>query len=281
VDKSDRLKSDGERLLAAYLRRRGFARFSEYERPVGGKHLDWSVDHPDQSFVMEVYEPQIKIPAGGGSFSSYDGLRGIFERNKKEQIRAAKEAGLPFVGVFARTNSDVDFGPDLVAGAMFGDLIFQMPLAEDGESFDVDRGVTTFGQGGRVQPGQMRGVSAVAILRRFNPTAWKLEGELRARTAHLPSWHAGMSEDQRRATTTELAQVATQIENQFFESGAYDPVAAEARLIVLHNPYADRSLRFDLLNGPHDEQWMSYLDQGASLYGERWKGSLIHEVPHR
>jgi hypothetical protein len=46
VDESDRLKSDGERLLAAYLRRRGFDRFSEYERPVGGKSLDWSVDHP-------------------------------------------------------------------------------------------------------------------------------------------------------------------------------------------------------------------------------------------
>jgi hypothetical protein len=120
---------------------------------------------------MEVYEPEIRIPPNGRPFSSYDGLRGMFERNKREQIRAAKKASLPFVGVLARTNSDVDFGADLVAGAMFGDLTFRVPLAEDGESFDIERGVTTFGSGGRMQRGQMRGVSAVAILRRFNPTA--------------------------------------------------------------------------------------------------------------
>jgi hypothetical protein len=230
---------------------------------------------------MEVYEPEIKIPEGGGPFSSYDGLRGMFERNKKNQIRAAKSAGLPFVGVLARTNSDVDFGPDLVAGAMFGDLTFAMPLAQDGESFDADRGVTTFGKGGRVQPSQMRGVSAVAILRRFNPTAWKLEREFRARTAHIPSWHPGMSQEEQRAASAAIGRITSQIEHQYLESGTYNPAASLARLIVLHNPYADRSLRLDILSGPHDEQWMAYRDEGATLYGERWKGPLIHEVPNR
>lgn len=281
MESPDQPKSDGERLLCAYLEQRGFEAFSEYERQVEGKNLDWSVDHPDQSFVMEVYEPEIRIPPDGRPFSSYDGLRGMFERNKREQIRAAKKASLPFVGVLARTNSDVDFGADLVAGAMFGDLTFRVPLAEDGESFDIERGVTTFGSGGRVQPGQMRGVSAVAILRRFNPTAWKLEKELVVRTAHLPTWHARVNEDERRAVTAELARVATQLEDQFTQSGAYDPAAATVRLIVLHNPHAERSLRLDILDGPHDEQWTAYRDGDASLYGDRWKGPLIHEVPHR
>jgi hypothetical protein len=277
----DHLKSDGERLVAAYLSQRGFHHFSEYERPVGGKLLDFSVDHPDQSFVMEVYEPHIRIPKNGGWFSSYDGLRGMFERNKREQIRAAKNAGLPFVGVLARTNSDIDFGPDLVAGAMFGDLTINMPIAEGGESLDVERGVTAFGSGGKVQPGQMRGVSAVAIVRRFNPTAWKLTKELNARTAGLPSWHAGMTEGESLAIQTRMADIATEIEHQFLRSGTYDPAAAVARLIVLHNPYADRSLWLDILNGPHDEQWLAYRDAGATMYGERSKGSLIDEVPHR
>jgi hypothetical protein len=279
--KPDQPQSDGERLVAAYLRQRGFDRFSEYERPIGGKELDFSVDHPDQSFVLEVYEPEIKIPAGGGSFSSYDGLRGIFERNKKEQIRAAKNNRLPFVGVLARTNSEVDFGPDVVAGAMFGDLTFRMPISEDGESFDIERGVTTFGSGGKVQPGQMRGVSAIAIVRRFNPTAWKMSKELEARTAGLPSWHAGMTAPERAAIQAKIARTATEVEDEFLRSGAYDPAAAVARLIVLHNPYAERSLRLDVLNGPHDEQWLSYRDDGATIYGEIWKGALVAEVPGR
>jgi hypothetical protein len=230
---------------------------------------------------MEVYEPEIKIPVEGGSFSSYDGLRGIFERNKKEQIRAAKNSRLPFVGVLARTNSDVDFGPDLVAGAMFGDLTFRMPIADDGESFDIERGATTFGSGGKVQPSQMRGVSAIAIVRRFNPTAWRLSKEFEARTAGLPSWHAGMTAAQRSAIQAEIAKTATEVEDQFLRSGAYDPATAVARLIVLHNPYAEHSLRLDILNGPHDEQWLSYCDDGATMYAERWKGSLIREVSGR
>ena len=64
------------------------------------------------------FTSEIRIPPNGRPISSYDGLRGMFERNKREQIRAAKKASLPFVGVLARTNSDVDFGADLVAGAM-------------------------------------------------------------------------------------------------------------------------------------------------------------------
>jgi hypothetical protein len=66
--------------------------------------------------------------------------------------------------MFARTNSDVDFGPDLLAGAMFGDLTFVVPVNEGGESSSIDRGITTFAGHGKVQPEQMRGVSAGAEL---------------------------------------------------------------------------------------------------------------------
>jgi hypothetical protein len=273
--------TDGERLLWAYLRQRGYDGFSEYEKLIEGKNPDAFVDHPDQPFVMEVYEPEIKLPPGGGAFSSYEGLRGMFERNKKEQIRAAKKAGLPFVGILARTNSDVDFGPDLVVGAMFGNLEMRFPIAEDGESFDAERGVLGFGQGGKVQPSQMRGVSAIAILRSFNPTLWKMEAEFLKRTAGIQTSRAGMSESERMAGQDAIARIATEVQEESIRSGAFDPSAAIARLIVLHNHHADRSLRLDILNGPHDEQWMAYRDAGSDLYGERWKGSLIHEVPHR
>ena len=188
----------GEQLAAAYLRQRRFDRFAERHRPVGAKRLDWSVDHPSQSFGFEVYEPEIRLPQGGGPFSSYDSLRGMFKNNKKKQIRAAKNAGLPFVGVLARTKADINFSPDLVAGAMFGDLTTVFPIDPDGEGFDPSRATTTFGKGGRgPNQGRGRGVSAVAIIRAFNPTAWRPEEELRVRTASLPKWHAGMSGEER------------------------------------------------------------------------------------
>ncbi len=141
----------------------------------------------------------------------------MFKNNKKKQIRAAKNTGLPFVGVLARTKADIDFSPDLVAGAMFGDLTIVMLIGPDGESFDPSRTTTTFGKGGRVQPGQMRGVSAVAIIRAFNPTAWRPEEELRVRTASLPKWHAGMTAKQRNEIQTAIARAACEIEEQFVD----------------------------------------------------------------
>lgn len=271
----------GEQLAAAYLHQRGFDRFAERHRPVGGKKLDWTVDHPAQPFGFEVYEPEIHLPEGGGWFSSYEGLRGMFKNNKMKQIRAAKEAGLPFVGGLARTNAGIDFSPDIVAGAMFGDITTVMPIGPGGEGFDPTQAITTFGKDGKVQPKQMRGVSAVAIIRDFNPTLWRMEGELEVRTAKLPKWHAGMSDEESHEIQVEMTRMFGDIEEHFTSTGAYDPAARVTRFIVLHNPYADYPLRLDILSGPHDEQWMGFSEEGVPKYGERWRGHLIHEVPGR
>ena len=78
------MKSDGERLFAAYLRQ---CRLEwQYEPDIGGRRPDFLVEHPVRSFVAEVYEPEIHLPPGGGSFESYSARRGAFEGRRSKQL---------------------------------------------------------------------------------------------------------------------------------------------------------------------------------------------------
>lgn len=158
----------GERLFAAYLHQYGLA--SDRHPLVGGRRPDFLVQHPVTPFAAEVYEPELCLPATAGYIDSYRAFRRAFTGRKGDQIKAVKEAGLPCVVVLARTNSDLRFQPEFVAGAMFGDISFELPL-DDPEAV----GRTVFGRGGRVQREQNRGVSAVAILEDFNPTLFRAE----------------------------------------------------------------------------------------------------------
>jgi hypothetical protein len=179
------MKSDGERLFAAYLRQRHLP--WKYEREVNGRHPDFSVDHSEGTFVAEVYEPEIRLPEGGGWFESYTGLRRVFEGRKAKQIRAVKNAGLPYLAVVGATNCDMPLQPLMMAGAMFGNLAVTFKVGSD-DPIDPELTRTIFGGGGRVQPHHYRGVSAVAILERFNPTKWRLDAAMETRLAAIPSW---------------------------------------------------------------------------------------------
>jgi hypothetical protein len=256
--------SAGERLFAAYLRQRRLS--WEYEREVNGRRPDFSVDHPDGTFVAEVYEPQLRLPEGGGWFDSYTPLRGTFDGRKAKQIKAVKGAGLPYVAVVADTNFDMPIKPLIMAGAMFGNLAVTFTVKPDvPEGFD-DR--TVFGSGGRVQANQYRGVSAMALIERFNPTTRKLGLAVEARLARIPQWRPEMTERQTAALQSAIVRLTQQAEDDFLASGSYDPRARLARLTVLHNPYAQHPLRPEVLNGPHDRQWGRIVTGGESGYGE-------------
>lgn len=245
------MKSEGEHLITAYLRQRRLA--WEYEREVGGRRPDFFVTHPARTFVAEVYEPEIRLPAGGGWFESYSALRGAFEGRKSKQIRAVKRAGFPYVAVVASTNSDVRVQPLVMAGAMFGNLAVTFKVGPD--ATERPDGRTVFGGGGRVQPGQFRGVSAVAILERFNPTQARLEAATENRLACVPEWNATMTHQQIAEVQAAIVKLRRETAEQLIASGAYDPAARRARLTVLHNPYATFPLGIEVLDGPYDTQW--------------------------
>jgi len=264
VGQSHLLKSDGERLFAAYCHQRRLP--WEYEPLINGRRPDFLVEHPRRRFVAEVYEPELRLPTEGAWFSSYPAIRSAFEGRKRRQVAAVKEAGLPYVAVVARTNSDIRFDPLTAAGAMFGDLTVVMPIGVPTTEVEA---VTTFGGGGRLQPGQMRGVSAVAILERFNPTIARVDAAMEEQLSKLPDWSATMTEREIAEITREIGRIHVDTHEAMIRSGAFDPEARRARMIVLHNPHATHPLGLDVLNDADDSQWCAIVDDGVARYRER------------
>jgi len=258
------MRTDGEFLFAAYLRQGGLA--WEYEREVNGRHPDFSIDHPTGTIVAEVFEPGLRLPAGGGWFDSYKPLRGAFKDRKAKQIKVVKEAGHPYVAVVASTNADLSFQPQIVAGAMFGNLATEFALSD--EPIATQTGRTVFGGGGRLQVDQFRGVSAVAILERFNPTRWKLQAAIDERLAVVPSDPLGMTASQIREAQAAIVRITTETEDRFLASGDYDPHARLARVTVLHNPRSLHVLDIRAFDQFHDVQWGRIEVDGREGYGQ-------------
>lgn len=259
--------SPGEQLFAAYLRQRGLS--WQREPDIHGRRPDFLVDRPVMDFAAEVYEPKLRLPPGAGWFDSYAPLRRSFRGRKSRQAKAVKEAGLPFVVVLARTNSDVRFQPEIVAGAMFGNISVEVPLnSTGGESR------TVFGGGGRVQRKRNRGVSAVAILSSFNPTYWRVEQVMADRLGVEPSWKPNMSPASVRREQVASARVMKEVHDHMAATGDYIVTAQLARLVVLHNPYADHPIGLEVLNGPHDVQWANTKRDGIRGYGPACWGEL-------
>lgn len=111
--------SDGERLLAAYLRQQQLP----YEFEVGElRRPDFQVHHPITRVVCEVYEPTVRLPPQAGPFDFVSPLRGAFQGRKRRQGAEARSAGVPYVVVLGSANSDVGLDVFSVAGAAFGNV---------------------------------------------------------------------------------------------------------------------------------------------------------------
>jgi hypothetical protein len=160
-------RSPGELLLETYLASRGLD--LEYETPHGNANPDFTVALPAGPVVMEVYEPEFRLPTEAGSIDSYSVVRTAVKR-KARQGKGVRDRGLPYVLVLGRTNSDLPFGDHNVPGALFGNITITIPLELD-EPADVPaESRVGFGSGGRLQAGINRRFSAVAVVREFNPT---------------------------------------------------------------------------------------------------------------
>ena len=102
-------------MVAAWLRQRQFN--YEYEPAVGTRNPDFSGTAPFGHFIVEVYEPVLRLPTGSTAFSSYAAMRGAFVGRKRKQAKQASLNNLPFVVALGRTNGDIGFDPLLAAGA--------------------------------------------------------------------------------------------------------------------------------------------------------------------
>lgn len=261
--------SDGERLVSAYLRWRSLA--YEFEPEIGGRNLDFLVDSPWGPIVLEVYEPQLKLPNRAGSFDSIEPITKAFEARKRLQIRAVKNAGFPLVMVIASTNSDIAFDSHALQGAMHGRPGVRFPLDSDDPGADAE---WTFLDGARVQPERNRGVAALALVRRFNPTRWRLEAAWRERGLGTESAKAARSQ----GDLADKIEAMREIERALIRRGVFDPEAAVARLIIHHNPYAAYPIPREFA-GVHDDQFATLVDDGQVLWTLVAQGVRRWEVP--
>jgi len=231
--------------MARYLDQRGWS--WEYERQVGDRNPDFYVHHPHGDFAAEVYEPFLKLGKGGPWFDSYGPLRSMFARNKRKQLAAATAANLPFVIALAHTNSDVEFRPEVVAGAMFGNLQMTFAVGPDVEPNAPPTSTMSFGPSGKVQPEQFRGLSAVILLHEYNPTAIRVDQALSARLGIADD--RGRSQDSVKRDVMARAQVIQDTYDHFTLTGEYFERERRTRLVALQNPFATHPLGLDVFNG--------------------------------
>lgn len=249
-------RSPGELLLEHYLAARGLQ--FQIEPRVGGRNPDFVVEIDDAMVGMEVYEPELRLPRGAaGEISTPAALRRGFEGRKYKQAQAVAARGWPFILVVARTNSDIDFDPLLAASAMYGELHASFKI--DTATGDAIESSFGFGQGARIQPELKRAISAVAVISGFNPTAASVRDQVREALAGV------QGDDPKRLQ--KMLTIGRDIEGSAILAGTYDPQATAARLVVLHNPFATRSLNREFFGGRHDVQW-DVLESGhGTLYG--------------
>lgn len=257
-------RSEGERLVAAYLNQRMLA--WEHEPEVGGRHLDFVAQSAGGTVALEVYEPHLTLPNRVGSFDSIEPVEGAFSDRKRKQIKAAKEAGLPLVLVIGSANSDIAYDEFSIAGVMFGRPGVRMAVHPEGIAGDP---VSAFLGPGRVQREVNRGVSALALVRRFNPTHWRLQAAWRSKRL------VGRSKAASRREQREIYERMSAMEAQLSRRGVYDPEARVARLVIAHNPFATNPLPLRFA-GPHDDQYGaigdSTLEWGLVATGwRRWE----------
>lgn len=168
-------QSIGERQFADYLARRQLA--WEYEPEIGGRRPDFLVHSPAGDVACDVFEPEIRLPDQPGlvSMDSRPALQGGYEARKSRQIHAVQRAGLPFVLVYAGTRSDIGIPEPVLLSAMFGEIQIAFPLDAGTGIADDTQSQATFGPGAVIQPERKRGLSAAAIITRFNPTKMVFE----------------------------------------------------------------------------------------------------------
>ena len=255
--------TDGERLVAAYIRQRRLRYLFEPE--VGGRNPDFVVETPTGPVVLEVFEPHLKLPSRAGSFDSIKPVLGAFETRKRRQMQAGAGEGFPAVVVIGSTNSDIPYDTFALSGAMFGRQGVSFPLGQP------DEAVSTFLGPGATGPTKNTSYDALAGIKRFNPTKWRVD--------RASATRAAIADGDSNREVWEAIWRREEIAQELLESGLYDPDAAVARLVILHNPFAKVPLPYEFA-WLHDDQYgVVDLGDGRGEWCRIAEGRRRWEVP--
>ena len=242
-----------ELLFEQYLSEQGLGKADhEPDFPGARKRIDYRLLHEGKRLWFEVKEfaDDLKLFAGqkpgevrGGAYDPYENIRLKIDR-AKEKFREYKGECCSLVLFNERANL-VDISvPDVVLGAMLGNIQFNVPLdLETGEK--VGPTTKTFGRGGKITVfrdgiAQNTTISAVIALERL---------------------HNGQREQRIRFAKEELQQGHPFSWEERFERRKSLPPDEEIvlRTIICDNPHAANPLPRDIFRGQFDERW-SHVD---------------------
>lgn len=248
-------KTSSEMLFAEYL---GDRHKWGYEPAIGETQPDFLVG---ESVVCEITAIEADhLPMRSGAANPVAPIRNkIFD--KWPQSDAARAAKIAFVLVLHQQGFRTDLTKDTIAAACFGNISIRM-------GFDPEKATLTpaggfeFGEHGRTEPDGNRGLSAVAILRSFNPTLATRQREwatIRDRLDPFPSTEQNLRRD---------LELGTELDEKLMAEGLYDPDATAPRLLIVHTRKPKFPLPVGFLAGEFDEEW--------AIDGETGELQLVH-----
>jgi hypothetical protein len=118
------------------------------------------------------------------------------------------------------------------------------------------------GPDGFLRSSKFSDISAIGVVSRFNPSAWKLDRSVVERLG-------GRAQG---ASFRDRAIVHSAVENDLSRSGSYRPEASEAYLSLLINLFADYQLDHTAFQGPYDERWDRTGRESPCWFDQVWVG---------
>lgn len=236
----------------------------EYERAAGAAHPDFWINSPQGLVVAEVRHVTARVGEGRGNrFGAFDPYKplGKAVKRKSRQGREVPE-NIPYVVVLWAPGWGVD--DFTVSGALFGKLEMVMPLNTETGTADMGELHTEFGLNKTMRETERDHISAVVLMRRFNPTLRGAQNEI-----------AAMLDRTGRDDRDAGVRVIFDVHERRRSEGLLDDEARQPRLVTFHNPNATTPLGIDVFNGPFDQQW--------SAEGDRYRcthtGAHVGELP--
>lgn len=239
------IENRAEALFRTYLEQAGkpFTR----EPQLGGLLPDFLVDEKVVCEITSIEKDHLPAPGQVGSRDAPKPLRDKITR-KWKQAEASRVAGYPFVLVVDQEGLNADLSRSIAEQALFGDVTITMTL-------DPDTGIAhntgpIYGERGKTEPTGHTNLSALGLMRTFNPTLVELEREMKTR------WTKPDSEDwPSLKLQNEYVEIHVQAQKDLIAAGKYDPDMIAIRLIIFHTRQPELPLTPGWLGGIYDEEY--------------------------
>lgn len=240
-------KTRSEKLLEEYFLGKGlvFNKDFFYERDLGRpEKIDFYLEEAKALFEVAEFDRENKQDKSflqtqearkWIALDSYSLLRNKIEK-KREQFRPYKENYTCVLVLHQGDSITACMEPELLAGAMFGDISIQF-------STESEQTNTFFGRNGTLNPTKNTTFSAVAVVQELFPDR---------KVASAEFWKSHKKDDLRNLNIQEL----TEMHKNWSQSAGYDLQKRVVSLRVLLNPFAKRPIEPDFFNGPLDEVFL-------------------------